>query len=223
MNIFEAAFTSRLVNRGSLIDSFAFVSVFSIKCSRSLLAIIGKHDRLVSQWRIQDFPNGGTNPQSGAPTYCLAKFFPRTAWKWKKLHPEGRAYLVPPFDPQVLANNLCCTKPCWGVNEKIALWIVIFANDWTAESALISCNSKLFLKVRNREVRCKMITTSKQLHPSWYVSASLCHVHQGTYGMAIVFHFTLSSRNGYFHSQGRWAYICAETHNVQSWCSDVSV
>ena len=34
------------------------------------------------QWWIQDFPDWG------APTYYLAKFSPKTAWKWKKLNRE---------------------------------------------------------------------------------------------------------------------------------------
>ena len=29
---------------------------------------------LCSHWRIQDFPEEGTNPREGAPIYCLAKF-----------------------------------------------------------------------------------------------------------------------------------------------------
>ena len=45
------------------------------------------------QWRIQDFPDGGgggcANPKVGAPTYYLATFSPKTAWKWKKVDPDG--------------------------------------------------------------------------------------------------------------------------------------
>ena len=39
---------------------------------------------------------GGGNFQGGAPTYYLAKFFPKTEWKWKNLDPEGGGSLVPP-------------------------------------------------------------------------------------------------------------------------------
>ena len=31
------------------------------------------------QWWIQDFPDGGANPQGWAPTYYLAQFFLKTA------------------------------------------------------------------------------------------------------------------------------------------------
>ena len=34
---------------------------------------------------------GALTPKVGAPTYCLAKNFPKTAWKWKKLDQEGRS------------------------------------------------------------------------------------------------------------------------------------
>ena len=44
------------------------------------------------QWRIQDFPDGGApTSKVGAPTHYLVKFFPKTAWKWKNLDPEGGA------------------------------------------------------------------------------------------------------------------------------------
>ena len=41
------------------------------------------------QWRIQDFPEGGANPEIGAKTYYLARFLPKTAWKWKITEGEG--------------------------------------------------------------------------------------------------------------------------------------
>ena len=36
-----------------------------------------------------------------------------------------------------LANDLCCTKHCWGVDE---LWISIRVNDWTAKRAITASN-----------------------------------------------------------------------------------
>ena len=45
------------------------------------------------QWRIQDFPD------VGAPTYYLAKNFPKIAWIRKKLDPEGARVPGAPLDP----------------------------------------------------------------------------------------------------------------------------
>ena len=45
------------------------------------------------QWRIQDFPEEGPPTHKvGLPTYDLVKNFPKTAWKWKNLDPEGGAH-----------------------------------------------------------------------------------------------------------------------------------
>ena len=42
------------------------------------------------QWRIQDFPEVGTpTPNVDVKSYYLANFFPKTAWNWKSLYPEG--------------------------------------------------------------------------------------------------------------------------------------
>ena len=43
------------------------------------------------QWRIQDFPDGGggANFQVWGENYYFANSFPKTAWKWKNLDPEG--------------------------------------------------------------------------------------------------------------------------------------
>ena len=43
---------------------------------------------LCLQWRIKDFPNGAPTPVFGAKAYYLARFLPKTAWKWKKLDRE---------------------------------------------------------------------------------------------------------------------------------------
>ena len=41
---------------------------------------------------------GGAPSKVGVPTYYLAQFLPKTAWKWKNLDPErGRASLAPPL------------------------------------------------------------------------------------------------------------------------------
>ena len=56
------------------------------------------------QWRIQDFPDGGApTSKVGAPTYYLAKFLPKTAWKWKNLDREGGARV--PGAPPRSANG----------------------------------------------------------------------------------------------------------------------
>ena len=50
------------------------------------------------QWRIQNFPDGRVSTSEfGAKTYCLARFLPKTAWKWKQLDQEGAASLAPPW------------------------------------------------------------------------------------------------------------------------------
>ena len=63
---------------------------------RSLLPLA---HRMIIQWWIQDFPDGGggTNPQSDIASlpHYLANFTTTTAWKWKKLDQEeegARAY-----------------------------------------------------------------------------------------------------------------------------------
>ena len=62
-------------------------------------------DRLGVLQAVADpgFPKrGGANLQGGAPTYYLAKFFSKTAWKWKNSGPEGEGGTGPwrpPLDP----------------------------------------------------------------------------------------------------------------------------
>ena len=41
----------------------------------------------ISQWQIQDFPEGGANPLGTNPLFGI--FLPKTAWKWKKLDWKG--------------------------------------------------------------------------------------------------------------------------------------
>ena len=41
---------------------------------------------LTTQWRIQVFPEGGANSQSGCANLL---FYRKTAWKWKNLDPRG--------------------------------------------------------------------------------------------------------------------------------------
>ena len=57
----------------------------------------------ISQWRIQDFP------EEGAPTLKEAiiwPFFPKTAWNWKNLDPQGGARpWRPPLDPPMYTSD----------------------------------------------------------------------------------------------------------------------
>ena len=63
--------------------------------------------RVVDQLTVADpgFPmRGGGQPRSlGAKTYYLARFLPKTAWKWKKFD-RGNASLVPPLDPPMIKH-----------------------------------------------------------------------------------------------------------------------
>ena len=55
------------------------------------------------QWRIQDWT---PIPKVGVPTYYIAIFFPKTAWKWKNL--DRGAWLWSPFGS---ANGLLSEPP----------------------------------------------------------------------------------------------------------------
>ena len=45
---------------------------------------------LLSQWRIQDFPDGVRQPREGCvPTYYLTNFSRKLQWKWRNFGPEG--------------------------------------------------------------------------------------------------------------------------------------
>ena len=54
------------------------------------------------QWWIQDFPEGGANPQSGCANLLFRKFFAENCMKMKEFGPRGGAH-VPgaPLDPQI--------------------------------------------------------------------------------------------------------------------------
>ena len=42
------------------------------------------------QWHIQDLPEeGASTAKVGVITYYFGQFFPKTAWKWKNMDPEG--------------------------------------------------------------------------------------------------------------------------------------
>ena len=58
------------------------------------------------QWRIQDFPQGGANSQSG----CANLFFSaENCMKMKEFGPPGvRASLAPPLDPPLVLAFLRC-------------------------------------------------------------------------------------------------------------------
>ena len=46
-----------------------------------------------------------------------------------------------------LANDLSCTKHCWGFLNKIASWISNSGNDWTAESAMIASDDVMMFPI----------------------------------------------------------------------------
>ena len=48
-----------------------------------------------NQWRIQNFPYGDANPWVWDKTHYLERFWPKTAWKWKKKLDGGRGSRVP--------------------------------------------------------------------------------------------------------------------------------
>ena len=41
---------------------------------------------------IRFLRRGAPTSKVGASVHYFAKFFPKTAWKWKKLDPKGRAF-----------------------------------------------------------------------------------------------------------------------------------
>ena len=47
-------------------------------------------------WRIQNFPDGSTNSQSGCAKRLFCTFFPKNAWKWKNSDPKGARPWCPP-------------------------------------------------------------------------------------------------------------------------------
>ena len=50
------------------------------------------------QWRIQDFPEEGAPTPQGGANIRICRFFPKTAWNWKNLDPQGgRASPAPPL------------------------------------------------------------------------------------------------------------------------------
>ena len=55
------------------------------------------------QWRIQDFPEEGAPTPQGGANIRFCQNFPKTAWNWKNLDPQGgRASLTPPLDPPLI-------------------------------------------------------------------------------------------------------------------------
>ena len=49
-----------------------------------------------SQWRIQDFPEGLSQPLKGDTKLLFDQFFQKTAWKLRNFGPEGRGALLAP-------------------------------------------------------------------------------------------------------------------------------
>ena len=67
-----------------------------------------------------------SNRGTGAPTYYLAKFLPKTAWKWKSLDRE-RASIAQPLDPLIKFQ---------GINWQYRLTYILFqrcahSDGWT--------------------------------------------------------------------------------------------
>ena len=77
-------------------------------------------NQIDTQWRIQDFPDGGApTSQVGTPTYYFAQFLPKTAWKWKNLDPEegGSCPWRPPLDPPMTLWNSWIWNICVELTE----------------------------------------------------------------------------------------------------------
>ena len=71
-----------------------------------------------NQWQIQDFPGGGTNSCAWGKTYYLARFLPKTAWKWKKLDWQGMHIPSTPLDLPMVTTT--------GEGLKLLTLIIIF-------------------------------------------------------------------------------------------------
>ena len=72
----------------------------------SLISLISRSGRNPDSGGSRISQMGCANPQGGdanMPTCDLTKFFPKTAWKWKKLYPEGGAR---PWHPLLVWMNL---------------------------------------------------------------------------------------------------------------------
>ena len=51
----------------------------------------------ILQWRIQDFPDGGTNPWVWTENLLFAKIFAKTWMKMKEIGPKGALGTDPPM------------------------------------------------------------------------------------------------------------------------------
>ena len=66
-----------------------------------------------TQWRIQDFPEEGAPTPQGGANIRFCQNFPKTAWNWKNLDPQGRgsaSLAPPPLDPPLQLTN---STPVW--------------------------------------------------------------------------------------------------------------
>ena len=61
------------------------------------------------QWRIQDFPEVGTPSLQGGANILFCQIFPKTAWNWKNLDPQGASFALPYDLPM---DNIC---PQWTI------------------------------------------------------------------------------------------------------------
>ena len=59
------------------------------------------------QWRIQDLPEEGAPTPWGHANIRFCQIFPKTAWNWKNLDPQGGARSSrPPLDPPLVCTRL---------------------------------------------------------------------------------------------------------------------
>ena len=61
------------------------------------------------QWRIQTFPEEGALTPKGGANLLFGQFFPKIAWKWRNLGPEGgrASPLDPPLKLPIVTETLC--------------------------------------------------------------------------------------------------------------------
>ena len=86
---------------------------FPLPISRKSLSSI---QFIQSRWRIQG-SRGGVNPGGGTKTYYLARFLPKTAWKWKKIGSRRGASVTPLDLPKVLNFRNCRHSILWWWSE----------------------------------------------------------------------------------------------------------
>ena len=66
-----------------------------------------------SQWRIQDFPEEGRQPQSGGTNLLFGQKFPENCMKMKEFGPRGGARVPGTPPPLRSANGSCEFSVAW--------------------------------------------------------------------------------------------------------------